>query len=75
MILFHPGGREGGRLDVLLPKIQIMGQLGEIMERIRDIPVCPISGEVNLYCIIQKHIEDERISKILRRRDFIRGRD
>ena len=52
-----------------------MKQIGEIMEDIRDMPVCPVSGEVNLYYIIQKHIEDERISKILRQRDFIRGRD
>lgn len=52
-----------------------MEQIGKIMERIRDMPVCPISGEVNLYCIIQKHIEDERISEILRQRDIFRSRN
>ena len=35
-----------------------MKQIGEIMEDIRDMPVCPESGEINLYCIIQKHIKD-----------------
>ena len=35
-----------------------MKQIGEILEDIRDMPVCPKSGEVNLYYIIQKHIED-----------------
>ena len=35
-----------------------MKHIGEIMEDIRDMPVCPKSGEINLYCIIQKHIED-----------------
>ena len=35
-----------------------MKQIGEIMEDRRDMPVCPQSGEINLYCIIQKHIKD-----------------
>ena len=35
-----------------------MKHIGEIMEDIRDMPVCPKSGEINMYCIIQKHIKD-----------------
>lgn len=35
-----------------------MKRINEIMEDIRDMPVCPDSGEINLYCIIQKHIEN-----------------
>ena len=45
-----------------------MEQIGEIMEDIRDMPVCPQSGEINLYCIIKKNIEDGNISEVLRQR-------
>ena len=45
-----------------------MKRISEIMEDIRDMPVCPESGEINLYCIIQKHIEDG-IPKIERGND------
>ena len=50
-----------------------MKRLCEIMEDIRGMPVCPKTGEENLYCVIQKHIKDGGISKILRQRDFIRS--
>lgn len=36
-----------------------MKHISEIMEDIRDMPVCPESGEINLYCIIQKHINND----------------
>lgn len=52
-----------------------MKQIKEIMEDIRGMPVCPRTGEENLYCVIQKHIGDERVSEILRQRNFFRGRD
>ena len=44
------------------------------MEDIRGMPECPKTGEENLYCVIQKHIENERISKVLRQRDFVGSR-
>lgn len=47
-----------------------MKQIGEIMEDIRDMPVCPVSGEVNLYCMIQKHRENEHDTKIYRHRQY-----
>ena len=36
-----------------------MKRIGEIMEDIRDMPVCPESGEINLYWLIQKHINHD----------------
>ena len=35
-----------------------MRRIGEIMEDIRGTPVCPDTGEENLYWLIQEHIED-----------------
>ena len=35
-----------------------MKRLCEIMEDIRGMPVCPKTGEENLYCVIHKHIGD-----------------
>ena len=46
-----------------------MEQIGKIMERIRDMPVCPISGEVNLYWLIQNHKQKSRKDNDLHRTD------
>lgn len=35
-----------------------MKRICEVMDGIRGTPVCPETGEINLYYIIKKHIED-----------------
>lgn len=35
----------------------IMDKIDTIMDRIRDSPVCPESGEINLYYIIIKQLK------------------
>lgn len=38
-----------------------MKTLKELVKDIEHIPKCPRSGEGNLYYLIKKHIEDERL--------------
>lgn len=41
----------------------IMDKIDTIMDRIRDSPVCPESGETNLLYIIIKYVRKWNISK------------
>lgn len=36
-----------------------MKHIKRILEDIRDKPVCPETGEINLYWLIQKHINND----------------
>ena len=45
-----------------------MKRICEVMDGIRGTPVCPETGEINLYYIIQKHMEDENEVKIFKQR-------